>query len=177
MKHLLFLALTATIALGEQPALKEQALPTVKASILLPDGWHIKEQSEDGVTVYQMSREKAEAEGAIFSTGLILSVTTKVPDRASIKPSEYANDLLTSAQEEGDGAQLEKSREGPFETLRVEYTIESEDGNIKVINLAKANDETGTLYFATWQSPEKEESALKPLRESVLSSIKLDPSF
>ena len=40
----------------------------------------------------------------------------------------------------------------------LEYTIESEEGNIKVINLAKANDSTGTLYFATWQSPEKEEA-------------------
>lgn len=176
MKHLLFLVLTAATAFGQQPALKEQALPAIKGSILLPDGWHMKEESEDGVTVYQLSREK-EAGEEIFSTGLILSVTTKVPDRASMKPSEYANDLLTSAQEEGDGAKLEKTQEGPLECLRLEYTIESEEGNIKVINLAKANDATGTLYFATWQSAEKEEPALKPVREAVLSSMKLDPSF
>ena len=177
MKHLLFLVLTAATAFGEQPALKEQALPAIKGSVLLPDGWHMKEESEDGVTVYHLSREKAEAGEEIFSTGLILSVTTKVPDRASMKPSEYANDLLTSAQEEGDGAKLEKTQEGPLECLRLEYTIESEEGNIKVINLAKANDATGTLYFATWQSAEKEEPVLKSVREAVLSSIKLDPSF
>jgi hypothetical protein len=177
MKHLLFLALTSAMAFGQQPALKEQALPAIKGSILLPDGWHMKEESEDGVTVYQMSREKAEGEGEIFSAGLILSVTTKIPDRASMKPSEYAKDLLTSAQEEADGAQLQESQEGPLECLRVEYTIESDEGNFKVINLAKANDATGTLYFATWQSPEKEEAALKPVRDAVLSSIKVDPSF
>ena len=177
MKHLLFLVLTAAAAFGEQPALKEQALPAIKGSVLLPDGWHMKEESEDGVTVYHLSREKAETGEEIFSTGLILSVTTKVPDRASMKPSEYANDLLTSAQEEGDGAKLEKTQEGPLECLRLEYTIESEEGNIKVINLAKANDATGTLYFATWQSAEKEEPVLKSVREAVLSSIKLDPSF
>jgi hypothetical protein len=177
MKHLLFLMLTAVMAVGQQPALKEQTLPAIKGSILLPDGWHMKEEAEDGVTVYQISRDKAEGGEEIFSTGLILSVTTKVPDRASMKPSEYANDLLTSAQEEGDGAKLEKTQEGPLECLRLEYTIESEEGPIKVINLAKANDATGTLYFATWQSAEKEEPALKPVREAVLSSIKLDPSF
>jgi hypothetical protein len=94
-----------------------------------------------------------------------------------MKPSEYANDLLTSAQDEGDSAKLEKTEEGPLQCLRIEYTIESDEGNIKVINLAKANDGTGTLYFATWQSPEKEESQLKELREAVLASIKLDPSF
>jgi hypothetical protein len=177
MKHLLFLVLTATMALGQQPALKEQALPAIKGSILLPEGWHVKEESEDGVIVYQMSRDKAESEEEIFSTGLILSVTTKVPDRASMKPSEYARDILTSAQEEGEGAKLEKTQEGPLECLRLEYMIESEEGNIKVINLAKANDATGTLYFATWQSTEKEEAALKPVRDAVLSSMKLDPSF
>jgi hypothetical protein len=177
MKPLLFLVLTAALAFGQQPTLKEQALPAIKGSILLPEGWHLKEESEDGVIVYQISRDKAESEEEIFSTGLILSVTTKVPDRASMKPSEYARDILTSAQEEGEGAKLEKTQEGPLECLRLEYTIESEEENIKVINLAKANDATGTLYFATWQSTEKEEAALKPVRDAVLSSMKLDPSF
>lgn len=177
MKRFLLILLTTAISFGQQPALKEQALSAVKATMLLPEGWHMKEQSEDGVTVYQITREKAENEGDIFSAGLIFSITTKVPDRASMKPSEYANDLLTSAQEEGDDAKLEKTEEGPLQCLRVEYTIESEQGNIKIINLAKANDDTGTLYFATWQSPEKEEPQLKELREQVLSSIKLDPSF
>ena len=146
MKYLLLLLLTSAISLG-QPALKEQSLPTIKGKMLLPEGWFLKEQSEDGVTVYQITREKVENEGDIFSAGLILSVTTKVPDRASMKPSEYANDLLTSAQDEGEDAKLEKTEEGPLQCLRVEYTIESDEGNIKVINLAKANDSTGTLYF------------------------------
>ena len=119
MKHLLFLVLTAAMAFGQQPTLKEQALPAIKGSILLPDGWHLKEESEDGVIVYQMSREKAESEEEIFSTGLILSVTTKVPDRASVKPSQYAHDLLTSAQEEGEGGKLEKTQEGPLDALDV----------------------------------------------------------
>jgi len=177
MKHLLLILFTATTVLGQQSALKEQALPAIKAKMLLPDGWFMKEESDDGVTVYQISREKAEGEGDIFSAGLILSVTTKVPDRASMKPSEYASDLLSSAQDEGDGAKLEKTEEGPLQCLRLEYIIESDQGNIKVINVAKANDSTGTLYFATWQSPEKEEPQLKELREAVLASIELDPAF
>lgn len=177
MKRFLLILFTVASVLGEQPSLKEEALPAIKAKILIPDGWFTKEGSEEGVTVYQISREKAENEGDVFSAGLILSVTTKVPDRAFMKPSEYASDLLSSAQDEGDAGKLQKTEEGPFQCLRLEYTIESEEGNIKVINLAKANDNTGTLYFATWQSPEKEEPQLKELREAVLSSIKFDPAF
>src|SRR3977135_1549931 len=125
MKRLLLVLFTTAATLGQQPAFKEQALPAIKAKMLLPDGWFMKEESEDGVIVYQISREKAEAEGDIFNAGLILSVTTKVPDRASMKPSQYASDLLSSAQEEGDGAKLEKTEEGTLKFLRVEYTIES----------------------------------------------------
>jgi hypothetical protein len=177
MKLRLIILLTAVSALAQQAGLKEQPLPEIKATMLIPEGWFTKADSEDGVTVYQITREKAENEGDVFSAGLILSVTSKVPERASLKPSEYASDLLSSAQDEGDGAQLQKTEEGPFQSFRLEYTIESEDGNIKVINLAKANDSTGTLYFATWQSPEKEESQLKPVREAVLGSLKFDPTF
>lgn len=177
MKHLLLILFTVARVLGEQAPLKEQALPAINAKILIPEGWFTKEESDDGVTVYQVSREKAENEDDVFSAGLILSVTNKVPDRASMKPSEYASDLLSSAQDEGDGAKLQRTEEGPFQCLRLEYTIESDQGNIKVINVAKANDSTGTLYFATWQSPEKEEPQLKELREAVLASMKFDPTF
>lgn len=177
MKHLLLILFTVARVLGEQAPLKEQALPAINAKILIPEGWFTKQESDDGVTVYQVSREKAENEEDVFSAGLILSVTNKVPDRASMKPSEYASDLLSSAQDEGDGAKLQRTEEGPFQCLRLEYTIESDQGNIKVINVAKANDSTGTLYFATWQSPEKEEPQLKELREAVLASMKFDPTF
>ena len=177
MKPLLLILFTATCVLGQQAALKEHALPAINAKMLIPEGWFTKEESEDGVTVCQISREKADNEEDVFSAGLILSVTTKLPDRASMKPSEYASDLLSSAQDEGDGAKLQRTEEGAFQCLRLEYTIESDQGNIKVINLAKANDSTGTLYFATWQSPEQEEPQLEKLREAVLASLKFDPAF
>ena len=177
MKHLLLILFTTASVLGQHAALKEHALPAINAKMLIPEGWFTKEESDDGVSVSQISREKAENEEDVFNAGLILSVTTKVPDRASMKPSEYASDLLSSAEDEGDGAKLERTEEGPFQCLRLEYTIESEQGNIKVINVAKANDTTGTLYFATWQSPEKEEPQLKELREAVLASLKFDPAF
>ena len=90
MKHLLFLVLTAASPSASSPPSKNMRCPRSKGRCFLPDGWFMKEESEDGVTVYQISREKAENEEDVFSAGLILSVTTKVPDRASMKPSEYA---------------------------------------------------------------------------------------
>lgn len=177
MKSLLCLMFLAAAVAAEEPAPpKPQSLAAVKATIQMPPGWFFKEQSEDGVTVYQLSREKAAGSGEVFEAGLILNVTTKVPDRASMKPSDYAAELLASPQEDGSG-KLERSEEGPLKVLRIEYAIESDQGAIKIINVAKANDATGTLYFVTWQSPEAEEAKLKPVREALLSSLKVDPSY
>ena len=72
--HLIIVVVTTNLA-AQQAALKEQAFPEIKAKMLIPEGWFTKGESEDGVTVYQISREKAESEDDVFSAGLILSVT------------------------------------------------------------------------------------------------------
>ena len=79
MKHFVFLVFTVAIAFGQLRPLKEHALPAIKGSILLPDGWNLKEEAEDGVTVYQVSREKGESEEEIFSTGLISASPPRFP--------------------------------------------------------------------------------------------------
>jgi len=172
MKALLFFLLAVAGLQAQEPALHDQPLPAIKGSMQTPEGWFFKEESEDGVYVYQVSREKAE-EGAQFLAGLTLSVTTKVPERASTKPSAYAADLMTP-----DGSsKLQTTDEGDFKCFRSEYVIDGEGGNVQVVNFAKANDKTGTLYFISWQSPQADEEKLAPIREKIFTSLKLDPAF
>lgn len=176
MRHLLLALLAASTVLAQESGWKEEALPAIKGALLLPDGWHIKEETEDGVAVYQITREKVDSSSDTFTDELILSATPKVPERAGMKPSEYAAELLASALEEG-GKELQKSEEGAVKSFRTEYMIESEQGKMLVINIAKANDTTGTLYFLTWQSLASEPAALAGQREKILASLKLDPAF
>ncbi len=176
MRYLLLAVFAASAALAQDPAWKEETLPAIKATLQLPEGWHLKEETEDGVAVYQITREKLESSNDSFTDELILSATPKVPERAGMKPSEYASELLASALEEG-GKELQKSEEGAIKSFRTEYTIESEQGKMLVINIAKANDTTGTLYFLTWQSLASEPAALADQREKILSSLKLDPAY
>lgn len=176
LKSLLFLLAMATSCLAGDPALKDTPLTAIKGSLGLPEGWFIKEDANDGTFVYQITREKVESENDPFTAGLILSVTTKVPDRASLKPSEYATELLSSTQEDGTG-ELKKTTDGAWQIFRTDYQIDADAGGIHMANYAKANDATGTIYFVTWQSPVSEEDKLAPIREAVLSSLKFDPSF
>lgn len=182
MRFFLILALSAGLARAQEagpspaPATREFALPAIKASLQLPEGWYVREQTEDGVTVYQISREKVESENDTFTAGLILSVTPKVPERAEMKPSAYAAELLSSTQEDST-EQLKKTQNGPFETFRTDYQIEADPSSLQMSSVATANDTTGTLYFVTWQAPASEEEKIAPIREAILSSFKFDPAF
>jgi hypothetical protein len=176
LRSLFFLLALTACSVAAEPALKDTPLAAIKGSVQLPEGWFIKEEGEDGSFTYTITREKVESETDPFTAGLILSVTTKVPERASMKPSEYANELLSSTQEES-GGELKKSTDDPWQTFRTDYQIDTEGGGIHMTNYAKANDQTGTIYFVTWQSPENEEAKMSPIRDAVISSLKFDPSF
>lgn len=188
LRHFVLAAVLAVTAHAEDPALKEQALTAVKGSISIPDGWFVKEDTDDGVSVYQFTKEKVQNEGDNFTVGLILTVTPKVPTRAEMKPSEYAKELLASGADEAKN--VKKTEEGPFQVLSTEYSVETDNSDsngdaaapksndgLKVVNIAKANDGTGTLYFITWENPSKDDAKYTELRAKVLASLKLDPAF
>ena len=171
---LLSLVLASSAFAAEAPVLEEKPLPEIKGSITLPKEWFVKMDKEDDVVVYQFSREKPSETG--FATGLILTVTPKVTERTEMKPSQYGVEMLSAMLEDG-APKIEPVKEGPIESYRAAHQIEGEAGNVEMINIAKANDGTGTLYFLTWQAPASEEENIKDLREKILASLKLDPAF
>lgn len=166
----LMVALLAA-AHAQMPAFQKKELPSIKASLDLPEGWQVKEEGEDGVFVFQIGRE--DPEGGASTAGFNLTVTTKVPERANMKASEYAKDLLVSSELD----KVEMVEDGPWKCFSTEYQIEGDGGNVEVASLAKANDQTGTLYFLSWQSRESEKTEMDPVREKIFSSLKLDPGF
>jgi hypothetical protein len=171
---LLCLVLASQAFAADPPVLEEKPLPEIKGSITLPKEWFVKIDKEDDVVIYQFSREKPSETG--FSTGLILTATPKVTERTEMKPSQYGIEMLSGMLEDG-APKIEPVKEGPIESYRASHKIEGENGNVEMINIAKANDGTGTLYFLTWQAPAAEEETIKDLREKILSSLKLDPAF
>ncbi|MEX1118050.1 MAG: hypothetical protein WEB60_04570, partial [Terrimicrobiaceae bacterium] len=88
-------------AMAAEPPLKKFPLTAVKGSLLIPEGWHVKEDNEEGVFVYQISREQLSETGGAYSVGLTLSVTPDVPGRAQMSPSKYAAELLAFSVEDG----------------------------------------------------------------------------
>ena len=54
----LALALPLAATFAGEPVLQEKALPEIKGSILVPEGWFVQQEKEDGVIVYRISRDQ-----------------------------------------------------------------------------------------------------------------------
>jgi len=175
MRFLCLLLVCLGIARAEEPAMEEKPLEKIHATILVPKGWFVSEEGEDGVWVYTISREKPDQEGA-SSVGLILQVTTKVKERTEMTASEYAADMLSAMQEDA-APPLEQSEDGPYKSFQNSSMMEDDQGAVRTINLAKANDKTDTLYYLTWHAPDSESTTLEPIREKIFGSLKFDPTF
>jgi hypothetical protein len=144
----------------------------------MPDGWFLSKQNGDGSFVYQISREKTDGEGEPFKAGFTISVTTKIPDRFSMTPSQYAESLMANAQDQdGKPVAPRTSDDAGAKVFRSEYDFQGDSGKVHAVTVARANDKTGTLYIIFWQYPLSDAGALDPLREKILSTAKFDPKF
>ncbi|MDX2079901.1 MAG: hypothetical protein SFU53_03890 [Terrimicrobiaceae bacterium] len=166
----LFLAAPAVFA--EESQLTDHPLQDVKAALQIPAGWESTKEAEDGVYVYQFGKGKGPG-----STSVTLSVTTGVPDRTGQPPSEYAAALIDMSQDEGSESTVQKGEFQGMKSLRVEYDFDCETGRMHAVNVAIANDKTGTLYFFAWQTPLDESVEMEAIREKILTSARFDPAF
>ncbi len=175
MNPIALILVLATAAIAGNLALHEQALPEVKATIQLPEGWTSVPESEEGIFVYHLG--KGDSLENADPLGMTLSVTTKVPERTTQSPSAYASAIIDSTQDEGPNTPIQKGESNSLPTLRSEYAFECDKGKMRAINIAIANDKTGTLYFFTWQAALDEPAEAEAVREKIFASVKLDPEF
>lgn len=172
------LFLLSSVLLAGETVLRDQPLPDVKASIQLPEGWTSTAESDEGVFVYHLGKNTQPGQsGEPDVSTLTLSVTTKVPERTTQSPTQYATALIDMSQDGGPSSPVQKSTLDGLPVLRSEYDFESDKGKMRAVNIAIPNDKTGTLYFFAWQAPLDESAEIEAVREKILSSLKLDPSF
>jgi len=174
MRTAVIVLLTAAAAWAGEIKLHDQPLPEVKASIQLPEGWASSTESEEGVFVYHLG--KGGHAGEPDPLAITLSVTTKVPERTTQSPSQYASALIDMSQDEGPNSAIQKSQLNGLPSLRSEYHFES-DKKMRAVNIAVPNDKTGTLYFFAWQAPTDEPAEHEAIRDKVVASVKFDPAF
>ena len=132
-------------------------------------------ESDEGVFVYHLQKGAHSAEPE--SPAITFSVTTKVPERTTQSPAEYAAALIDMSQDDGPNSPIQKAETSGLPSLRSEYHFESDKGKMRAVNIAIPNDKTGTLYFFAWQAPMDEPAAAEAVRDKIVASLKADPAF
>ena len=151
---------------------------SIKAGLLVPQGWFVKEESKAGTHAFFITKKSIE-KGSWFKTGFSLNVVQNSSKKTGVPPSEYAkqfiNKMASTTQSSevrpvGDGTHF-KGYGGFFrsrpakEEIVVQYT------------LTLGNDKTGTLYICTFESPEREWSAAWKLGSAIIDNLALETEF
>lgn len=151
---------------------------SIKAGLLVPQGWFVKEENKGGTRAFFITKESIE-KGGRFKTGITLNVVQNSPKKTGSPPSEYAkqfiNKMVSTTQSSevrsvGDGTYFKgyggffRSRP-PKEDIVVQYT------------LVLGNDKTGTLYICTFESPEREWGTAWKLGSAIMDNLALETEF
>lgn len=151
---------------------------SIKAGLLVPQGWFVKEDTKGGTRAFFITKESIE-KGGRFRTGFSLNVVQNSPKKTGSPPSEYAKQLInkmvsTTQSSEvrpvGDGTYFKgyggffRSRP-PKEEIVVQYM------------LVLGNDKTGTLYICAFESPEREWNTAWKLGSAIMDNLALETEF
>jgi len=185
MKPLLFIALLTLSSLSlttyaELPAPPEgytwHKLDIIKASLLVPDGWHVKHQGTGDKNLWAISKEDIDKNGS-FETGLTFISTQNVSTKpqGKVPPSKFAAAMLKEMKKKCPLERESSGLQGPFYTVRYQY-IDAPKGKtaIRIYNLLMANDKTGTLYQVVYEAPLNEWDDAWRIGEPILKKILID---
>lgn len=128
----------------------------IKGAFLMPQGWHFKKGSEGDTLGYFITKENINEIGEFF-TGLSVNVIPNIPQENGMSPSAFADTYIKTASAQREVFKKPwVSTMGPFQGYGVVLVNrDSKKGDYMTHNLAIANDQTGTLYLLTFESPAK----------------------
>jgi len=128
-----------------------------KSALLQPNGWFLKDAHPKDTDAYFVTKEDIDKLGK-FSTGLSLNVLYKIDKKTGRPPSEYAQSMVKNMSATGTREVVWSSTDkaGPFVRVMCQVRDKHPEGNSFIHYLFVANDQTGTLWWYFFESPEKE---------------------
>jgi hypothetical protein len=167
---------SATAGSSKVP-LTTREIPEIHAKISIPADWTMIPGKLLEGDVLLAVREKITSENDSWSTGFSMTIDRNGAKDSGMKAGEYAKGIAIEAREKAgeEASPITESTNGPFHDIRFEFPVQS-DPPLKVTEVLRANEQTGTVAVILWQSPNNEASSLRDLRETVISGIALDPA-
>jgi len=151
------------------------AIPEIHASISIPKDWNLVQGSLLDGGVLLATKEKITGENDPWSTGLSMSIDRNGAKDSDQKATDYALSIARGAAEKAgeEASPIKESQDGAFHQIRFDFPVQG-DQSLLVTEELRANDSTGTVAIILWQMPKEDAATLSPLRDSILSKLKLD---
>jgi hypothetical protein len=171
--------IAATAAAQDPPPAPEgftwKKLDAIKASFLMPKGWHFKAENKGTTLAYFFSEENIDA-GGEFETGLTLNVIHLQQDKAQERAIAA---LAALAQTPGNELQdAWETETGVLKGIggRIR-TTEKGHPPLMMVVLAIGNARTNTLYLFIFESPESRWKQAWEKGEKMLKLFLLDDEY
>jgi len=150
----------------------------IKGAFLKPSGWFFKQGTRGDAIGYFITKENIEVVGS-FQTGLTVNVIPDIPRKKQIQASSFAASYIKAVTENGEVFKKPWANSmGPFEAYGVVViNRDAKQGDFVTHNLAIANDQTGTLYLLTFESPLNQWDSSWEIAEPMLKMFLIDDTI
>ena len=153
-----------------------QALPAIKAAMLLPYTWNFKAETSRDAQAYFLTRERI-VPGKLFQTGMSLNVVRQMSAKSKQRAVAYAQ-AFSARSGRGAGQQVlgqESRTQGPLRLFGVRYRVANGAAGPKIMQQwAIGNANTDTFYLLLFESPEKDWAQAWKLGEEMIKQLRLD---
>jgi hypothetical protein len=144
---------------------------SIKASFLMPDGWHFREEKKGNTTAVFLTQEDIGKEGK-FKTGLSLNLVKGLKTPAQ----DYARRFIETMGQQHKQLKTWTTTAGPFKGYGCQVLNTPRDGGpaVMIHALAIGNAKMNTLYLFIFESPEAGWKEAWKIGEAMLKTLPLD---
>jgi hypothetical protein len=148
-----------------------KTIDSVKASFLVPEGWHFREEKADGLRTAFFITQEDIGESGRFDTGLTVNVQTLKKDPAQARAAQ----LIAAMIDDNQMLDVGQTESGVLRGFSCRLRkVDPEHPPLILQVLAIGNSRTNTLYLLIFESPEKDWDAAWVKGQKVLESFLLD---
>lgn len=174
---LLFILLAKSVVaqgLPEQEGFTWWKIPALKGAMLVPDGWHTKEQARGATEGFYISKSEITASEPTFQVGLTLNVFKRFKAAKGKDPILWANQYCETLRQTGKVLDSWDKDMGPFKSLGIRVEVKDQKGPLILHHLFVVNPKTGTLYFYLFEAPKNEWSVAWKSGEKMMKLLLID---
>jgi hypothetical protein len=147
------------------------------ARIDVPRGWYVRHREGGGTRAVFITLESIEKHGR-FQTGLSVNAIRDIPKKTSLSATAYAKGLIEKMAQTHQNRGIVEHSAGVLKGWASFFRSKSADGNMVVqYTIASGNDETGSAFVVTFESPEMEWHDTWKMGSRLVQSVSIKDDY